>query len=152
MERKRLSERIIEGLEELVADVRSGKVKIPGPVLVLDEPSYIGEQVANFRHQFGLTQGDLAHLLNVSRKTVESWEQGIRRPSGTAMRMMQLLEDEALSRIVFDVINARPLPEWMKRGSNGKPPKKTEPARRPKNGTNGNGHRAASRSKKSVGR
>jgi hypothetical protein len=34
----------------------------------------------------------LALLLNVSGKTVESWEQGLRKPSGPAARFLQLLE------------------------------------------------------------
>ena len=37
-----------------------------------------------------MSQAFFAHLLNVSTKTIQSWEQGQRRPSQAALRLIQV--------------------------------------------------------------
>ena len=46
--------------------------------------------VALARRKAQLTQEQFAKLLGVSRRTLESWEQGARRPSGAATSLIQL--------------------------------------------------------------
>lgn len=46
-----------------------------------------------------MTQSDLAAYLNVSPKTVESWESGSRQPSGSVCRLLDLLRSSG--RIPF---------------------------------------------------
>ena len=60
-----------------------------------------------------------ARLLNVSPKTVQSWEHGTRRPSQAALRLIQLLEQNPHG--VFSVVGmsppqAKPLDEAEKHG------------------------------------
>jgi DNA-binding transcriptional regulator YiaG len=62
-------------------------VVIPDP-----PPQFDPQRILRIRQQRHLTQAGLALLLNVSGKTVESWEQGLRKPSGAAARFLQLLE------------------------------------------------------------
>ena len=40
----------------------------------------------------GLTQGQFALLLGVSRRTLEQWEQGRREPSGAAKTLIRVAE------------------------------------------------------------
>jgi putative transcriptional regulator len=49
-----------------------------------------------------MSQGVFARTLNVSVKTVQSWEQGERKPSQAALRLLQLLDanPEAVCEIV----------------------------------------------------
>jgi putative transcriptional regulator len=67
--------------------LRSHTVVIPDP-----PPPFDAQRILRLRRDRNLTQAGLAQLLNVSGKTVESWEQGLRRPSGAAARLLQLLE------------------------------------------------------------
>ena len=46
--------------------------------------------VALARRKAQLTQEQFAKLLGVSRRTLESWEQGVRRPSGAATSLIRL--------------------------------------------------------------
>lgn len=60
---------------------------------------YTGAEVRHLRMKFGMTQSDLAAYLNVSPKTVESWEHGSRQPSGSVCRLLDLLRSSG--RIPF---------------------------------------------------
>lgn len=42
------------------------------------------------RRKAQLTQEQFAKLLGVSKRTLESWEQGVRRPSGAATSLIRL--------------------------------------------------------------
>ena len=46
--------------------------------------------VALARRKAQLTQDQFAKILGVSRRTLESWEQGARRPSGAATSLIRL--------------------------------------------------------------
>ncbi|TCM61445.1 Xre family transcriptional regulator [Acinetobacter calcoaceticus] len=46
--------------------------------------------VALARRKAALTQEQFASILGVSKRTLESWEQGIRRPSGAAQSLIKL--------------------------------------------------------------
>ncbi|AKP64294.1 XRE family transcriptional regulator [Levilactobacillus koreensis JCM 16448] len=43
------------------------------------------------RRHYGVSQSELAQLLNASVRTVQHWEQGDYEPSGTAVKLIQLL-------------------------------------------------------------
>jgi putative transcriptional regulator len=49
--------------------------------------------VVDLRRSLGLTQRTFARMLNVSIKSVQSWEQGSRQPSQAALRLLQLLRE-----------------------------------------------------------
>ena len=46
--------------------------------------------VALARRKAELTQDQFAKILGVSKRTLESWEQGVRRPSGAATSLIRL--------------------------------------------------------------
>ncbi len=48
--------------------------------------------VVRARLRSGLTQGQFAALLGVSRRTLEQWEQGRREPSGAAKTLIRVAE------------------------------------------------------------
>lgn len=50
------------------------------------------------RESCGLSQAQLAHRLRVSPHTVANWEQGLRRPSGPAVLMLEVIAREAKLR------------------------------------------------------
>jgi putative transcriptional regulator len=49
-----------------------------------------------------MSQAVFARVLNVSTKTVQSWEQGERKPSHAALRMLQLFRERPT--FVFEIV------------------------------------------------
>jgi putative transcriptional regulator len=49
-----------------------------------------GRELTSLRRKTGLSQAVFAGVLNVSTKTVQSWEQGTGRPSQVALRLIQV--------------------------------------------------------------
>ena len=99
--RKPLFERLQQGLNEGIAHVRTDltlrTVEVP------EEPPEIdGETLAAMRVQATMSQSVFAKLLNVSTKTLQSWEQGVRRPSDASRRLLQVFSEQPgmLCRIV----------------------------------------------------
>lgn len=61
--------------------------KVPSP-----PPTYTPERITRMRKSLRMSQGVFAHVLNVSTKTVQSWEQGVREPTQAAQRLLEVLE------------------------------------------------------------
>ena len=97
-----LAERLKKGLREAIAHER-GECNLRTRTVMLPDPprSYGAEEISKLRHQLGYTQTVLAQIVAVSVQTVRSWEQGARKPSGSAARVLQLLErPEHLTELV----------------------------------------------------
>ena len=89
---------LLESVKEAGAYLRGERG--PGKVTFLREPD-----PRAIRERLGLTQQEFADRLGVSVRTLQNWEQGRRRPSGPAMRLLQieekrLLQMAELSRII----------------------------------------------------
>ena len=53
------------------------------------------EPVVKFiREQTGLSQKDFARLMGVSKRTLENWEQGRRKPTGPARALLKIVETD----------------------------------------------------------
>lgn len=53
------------------------------------------QQIKKARIKAGLSRRDLAEVCGVSPRTVEAWEQGLRKPSGPALIILRWgLEDK----------------------------------------------------------
>lgn len=85
-----LASRLREGLEDGIAFAR-GEVPLK-TTLVPAGRSFSGEEVAQIRANRGMSQAQFARLLAVNVKTLQSWEQGVRRPSRPTMRLLQIFE------------------------------------------------------------
>ncbi|MFO0893139.1 MAG: helix-turn-helix domain-containing protein [Isosphaeraceae bacterium] len=89
--RKPLAERLKTGLEEAIRHAR-GEITLRATVVELpDEPPEIdAPTLLAIRDQSRMSQAVFARLLNVSTKTVQSWEQGLRTPSHASRRLIQI--------------------------------------------------------------
>ncbi len=89
--RKPLFERLRTGLEEAIRHAK-GEITLKTTTLEMpDRPPEVGAQeLADLRLASGMSQAVFARMLNVSTKTVQSWEQGQRKPSQAALRLIQV--------------------------------------------------------------
>lgn len=89
--RKPLAERLKTSLEEGIRHAR-GEITLKTTVIELpDEPPEIdAPTLVAIRDQSRMSQAVFARLLNVSPKTVQSWEQGVRTPSHASRRLIQI--------------------------------------------------------------
>jgi putative transcriptional regulator len=100
-QRKPLFERLKQGLNEGIAHAK-GELTLR-TVKVPEQPPEIDAQtLAALRHRAAMSQAVFAKMLNVSTKTLQSWEQGIRKPSDASQRLIQVfsLHPEAIYRSV----------------------------------------------------
>ena len=91
------AERLRASLTETLACAR-GETDLPTTVLTIPDPppAYDAERIRTLRKSLGFSQPYFSRLLNVSPKTVQSWEQGTRLPSQASARLLQLIESPAL--------------------------------------------------------
>lgn len=93
MKKKTLFTTLKTSLEEGIAFYGGEKhlhsFHIPDPA-----PSYTPAQIKRIRNRLHISQPIFALILNVSRKAVQSWEQGSRHPEKAACRLLQILENQ----------------------------------------------------------
>jgi putative transcriptional regulator len=65
--------------------LRTTKVALPGAA-----PEVTPEEIAAARKALKVSQPVFARLLNVPKVTAVSWEKGRRKPSGAALRLLQI--------------------------------------------------------------
>ena len=56
--------------------------------------SLSAEEISRIRETLNVSQSVFAKLLNVSLSSVRQWEQGLRKPSGSTMILLELLQKE----------------------------------------------------------
>jgi putative transcriptional regulator len=96
-----LADRLKTGLTEAVqfakGELTLRTVEVPTP-----PPEVVAKDVTSLRAKAGMSQAVFARVLNVSTKTVQSWEQGERKPSHAALRMLQVLREKPM--FVFEIV------------------------------------------------
>ena len=82
-----------EGLQE-VLDYKKDKIKLSSEFIEIPEPpaKYKAKEIKNLRARKNYSQSVFAKILNVSPKTVQSWESGIRKPSQSALRLIEIID------------------------------------------------------------
>ena len=73
----------IEGFAAGLQPARERTVKLAPPV-----KSMPAKEIRAIREQLGYTQMEFAALLNVPKVTAVSWENGTRKPSAAALRLL----------------------------------------------------------------
>jgi putative transcriptional regulator len=89
-----VAEQIRKGLEEAIRHAR-GEITLKTTTVELpDEPPEIdAPTLVALRDQSRMSQAVFARMLNVSSKTVQSWEQGVRTPSHASRRLIQIFSE-----------------------------------------------------------
>lgn len=93
MANTKLFKALKKGFEEAIAhdqgklDLRSEFIEIPKP-----PAHYKAKDIKKIREKNKYSQGVFARILNVSIKTVQSWESGQRAPSQAALRLLEIVD------------------------------------------------------------
>ncbi len=61
---------------------------------------YPPEKIIAIRKRFKLSQAALASLFNISPSTVQKWEQGLKRPTGAARKLLDIMERKGLEALI----------------------------------------------------
>jgi len=83
MTKKRIFEELKESLEEAVR-IHRGEVK-PSRVF-----KYKPVDIKKIRQQVHASQSEFAHMIGVSERTLQNWEQGTRKPRGPARALLRV--------------------------------------------------------------
>lgn len=82
-----------EGLEEALAYTQ-GKITLKSEIIEIpDAPTeYKANDIKRIREKYHYSQGVFAKILNVSPRTVQSWEAGKRVPNHAALRLLEIID------------------------------------------------------------
>lgn len=85
-------EMVKTGLEDSIAYSRGEKMSLVTARVPAPPPPMDAKRVIQIRKRLNMSQGLFAAALNVSTKTVQGWEQGLRKPSNASLRLLQFVE------------------------------------------------------------
>lgn len=82
-----------QGLEEVLEHIE-GKITLKSEFIEIPEPpiEYTAKDIKRIRSLGPYSQCIFAKILNVSVKTVQSWESGARVPSHAALRLLEVVD------------------------------------------------------------
>jgi putative transcriptional regulator len=88
-----LFEQLKSGLEDSIAyskgELSLNTVEVPDP-----PPEMTAGQIRVIRNRLRMSQAVFAATINVSARTVQSWEQGKRRPGDAALHMIEVINHQ----------------------------------------------------------
>ena len=61
---------------------------------------YAPRSITRLRRKLKLSQAALARFINTSVSTVQKWEQGAKKPSGPALKLLHIIEEKGLAGVV----------------------------------------------------
>lgn len=98
----KLFENLQTGFEEIIAHEK-GLIKLTTETFIIPEaPSeYSAKQIQKIRKAKNYSQALFAKVLNVSVKTVQSWESGQRNPSHAALRLLEIIDKGIYNPVIF---------------------------------------------------
>jgi putative transcriptional regulator len=62
--------------------------------------TYSAGQIRKLRRRLNISQNVLAGVLNTNVSTVRKWEQGERRPGGSSLRLLNLLDRKGIEALL----------------------------------------------------
>ena len=102
------AQELADSMEQSLAYMKGkGKARITTVTIPDPPPAFAAKRILTVRTKCGYSQAQFARLLNVSAKTVQGWEQGLRNPTGSALRLLQVIENPLCMKQVMPVHNDR---------------------------------------------
>ena len=92
---------LMTGLNEAVAIERGEIIGRKTIYEIQPVKKYDNAQIKRIRNSVGMTQVLFASYMGVSCKTVEAWENGVNHPTGSACRLISMLENKTFESLPF---------------------------------------------------
>ena len=106
MSRKAVFDSILCGLTEALADAKKETSSLKRrTVTVIPLKIYEAKDIKKIRNSTGLSQKSFASYMGVSIKTVEAWEAGTNQPSGSASRLLHMMELDSELTIKYPFVS-----------------------------------------------
>lgn len=99
-------EMVMAGLEDSIAYSKGEKMSLVTTRVPAPPPPMDAKKVVQVRKRLNMSQGLFAAALNVSTKTVQGWEQGLRTPSNASLRLLQIAQVQP--ETVWAVVGGEP--------------------------------------------
>lgn len=61
---------------------------------------YSPEEIRALRERLNISQAVLASVINASTNSIQKWERGAKKPSGTALKLLNLLDRKGLGAMI----------------------------------------------------
>ena len=61
---------------------------------------FTGDEIRALRKREGVSQAVFAHYLNVAKDYVSKWERGEKKPTGTCMKLLSIVERKGVEAIL----------------------------------------------------
>ena len=61
---------------------------------------YAPQAITRLRRKLKLSQAALARFINTSVYTIQKWEQGAKKPSGPALKLLHIIDEKGLTGVV----------------------------------------------------
>ena len=91
--------------DQLLQSVREGGAILRGEDKVARRIVVGSPEVRAIREKTSLSQSEFAHLIGVSVKTLQNWEQYRRRPTGPAVALLRIIAQEP--KLAIEAIHRR---------------------------------------------
>jgi putative transcriptional regulator len=89
MKKESIFKDLKQSLNEALEDAQ-GKKELRTTILPAPPPNLTALEIKKMRESLGVSQSVFAKGLNVSVKTVQSWEQNLKKPSGASLKLLSL--------------------------------------------------------------
>jgi putative transcriptional regulator len=91
---KKLFQELTGALKDAAAFERGEKIDLRVAKLPRPPKRMAAREVMLLRKRLAMSQAVFARCLNVTPSTVKSWEQGIRRPSRAALKLLHIVKND----------------------------------------------------------
>ncbi|MCI0337740.1 MAG: helix-turn-helix domain-containing protein [Acidobacteria bacterium] len=84
---------LMQSLDQALRHSRGEQINARTTILPAPPDQMTREEIVELREQFNCSQAVFARLLNVSVKTLQAWEQGLRVPSDAALKLLNIVKN-----------------------------------------------------------
>src|SRR4051812_14101402 len=89
-EKNEFFESLKTGLESAIEHAKGARKDLRTTTLPLPPKQLSAKEIANLRARLNVSQAVFARYLNISPKTVQSWEQGHGKPNGASLKLLSI--------------------------------------------------------------
>lgn len=89
-EKNEFFESLKSGLEAAIEHAKGERKDLRTTTLPRPPKELSAKEIAKLRAQLNVSQAVFARYLNISPKTVQSWEQGLGKPNGASLKLLSI--------------------------------------------------------------